>query len=266
MASLLKSSLSRAEKDVPFQGRTGPVICRGGAQSGARHDGSGTGRALPRRTVDRFDDHTALRKTADAFFEKYCDAEKTCIQSDGLEQLWKDIGLSSSGDVRALALLWHFGAERTDRLTWQRFVQGCVDINADSPDRLRREIPNVLYEAKRHFKDFYRFSFRALAHTLSSDEHSDRLSRLTAISLWKITLPLCSGDALKFENSWYRFLEDEQVETISENTWMSFSRFSQAVKEDFSNFQAGCCFRLMVAITHTIRLQSTERRVNWKKM
>ena len=239
MAVANNVSFALREKDT--RPCTGPVIGRSATAAGStlpRADG-GTGRLL-QRTVDPFDDHAASRETVKAFLARYCPSDQATVGAEGLECLWRDLGLAGNSDKHAWALLWKLGAERCDRLSCERFIEGCLQLNTDSLDRLRRELPNLLYDAKRSFRPFYRSAFRIASQSRGEESdgaHSKRqLARPRAISLWRLTLPVCSGDALRFESAWYDYLEENDIASVDEVCWMAFLQFSQAVHSDFSNF------------------------------
>lgn len=258
IAALMSYSVSRSDKEARYP--NWPTGARSTFPSQARIDG-GVPRLLS-RTVDPFNDHAASVRTVGAFFCKYSDPDGTRVDSNGLDRLWRDLHLGGRSDKRALAILWRLKGERTDSVSRTGFIDGCLDLNTDSVDRLRREMPNLLYDARRNFKDFYRFVFRVWTATTEQRDPSGKpcLSQTDAIALWKIVLPLCSGDALRFEHSWYDFLNESVVETIDESCWIAYLRFSQAVLKDFSNFAAVRAHWWPSVLTEFATLQTAKQK------
>ena len=202
---------SSKQQSPPGPGSTAPTA---NAQSSSRHWG-------------RSDSNP--RKKA-AFFRSYCDEGGRAITTNGIERLCADMEVEMD-DVRMLSLAWHLGVDAKWEVLSKAFIDTCSDLNVDCAVSLRRELDGLLYESRRHFKEFYRFVFN---FELVPGQKS--LSKDTAIRLWSSVLPICSGDGDRFMNEWFEYLNTADIRGVTKDLWDGFLEFSQAVDEDFGNF------------------------------
>ncbi|XP_065185201.1 DCN1-like protein 3 [Sycon ciliatum] len=174
---------------------------------------------------------TSSQWSAHSFFQQYRDEDEAILE-DGMERLCNDMEVDPC-DVRMLALAWRLNAAEMCRFSQEEFVTVCEELGAYSAAELGKQLTGILYEARRHFKDFYRYAFR---FGVSDGQRS--LPCDVAVQLWSLVLPVCSGDGERFMNDWLEYLTSQRVKGISKDCWMVFLEFTLTVEKDFSNYSA----------------------------
>eukprot|EP00118_Oscarella_pearsei_P025631 m.308498 g.308498 ORF g.308498 m.308498 type:complete len:295 (+) comp44118_c0_seq1:107-991(+) len=172
----------------------------------------------------------SLETKIDAYFARYKDEEEDRILADGVECFCSELSVDPTEFV-VLAIAWKFEADEMCAFSRREFVGGCRRLGVYSPETLRGKFDQLELEAVANFKDLYRFTF---GFGLDKSMGQRSLPLAIAIPLWRLVYSRGTPSAML--DSWCAFLETNQVKGIPRDTWNMFLPFSQAIHDDFSNY------------------------------
>lgn len=85
-------------------------------------------------------DHAAI----DAIFNTFCEQDEHKIGPEGMQALFERLNVDPL-DISALIFAWKLQAKVPFEFSRAEFINGCVKLNADSVDKLKKVIRKFVY-------------------------------------------------------------------------------------------------------------------------
>lgn len=167
-------------------------------------------------------------KKLEAFFRKYKAPDAEGINSDGIQELCADLGISALDPV-TLVIAFHCRADQMGIFTREEFVGGMQRLGCDDVQKLRAKLPELqaVLQDRARFKDIYCFTF-----VFALDQGQRCLPAEMCIEFWKL---LMTGHFALLDQ-WLAFVEARVKNAISKDTWMMLYDLATQVKPDLSDY------------------------------
>jgi len=191
------------------------------------------GHSYPSKTTPTVD-----TKKLDSFFRKYKAPDEESINSDGIQALFGDIGVSVLDPV-TLVVSYHCRAERMGTFTREEFLGGMQRLGCDDSSRLRTKIDELraMLSDKSMCKEIYAFTFQ-----FALDQGQRCLPVEMCIEFWKLLL----REHFALLDQWLAFVEDRVRNAISKDTWMMLYDLATQVKADLSDYDMNGAWPVLI--------------------
>lgn len=169
-------------------------------------------------------------KKLDAFFRKYKAPEEDGINSDGIQELCADIGITALDPV-TLVIGHQCRADQMGVFTREEFIGGMQRLGCDEPQKLRAKLPELqeILRDRVRCKEIYIFTFQ-----FALDQGQRCLPAEMCIEFWKLLLK----DHFALLDQWIAFVEAKVKNAISKDTWNMLYDLATQVKPDLSDYDA----------------------------
>ncbi|ORE07542.1 DUF298-domain-containing protein, partial [Rhizopus microsporus var. microsporus] len=151
------------------------------------------------------------------------------ISVDGTMTLCEDLGIEPT-QLEFLLLSHQLNSERMGEFTKEGFVKGCVDLEADNIDKLKKELETTVvnnYHTDEGFRKVYHYAF-----LFGRQTGQKSLALEAAIELWRLLL----SDRYSLLEQWILFLQQKYNKAISRDTWNLFLDFISQINTDLQNY------------------------------
>ncbi|CEG66694.1 Putative Defective in cullin neddylation protein [Rhizopus microsporus] len=163
-------------------------------------------------------------------FNKYKDPQRPdAISVDGTMTLCEDLDIEPT-QLEFLLLSHQLNSERMGEFTKEGFVKGCVDLEADNIDKLKKELETTVvnnYRTDEGFRKVYHYAF-----LFGRQTGQKNLALEAAIELWRLLL----SDRYSLLEQWIQFLQQKHNKAISRDTWNLFLDFISQINTDLQNY------------------------------
>mmetsp|Transcript_31599 Transcript_31599/g.122359 ORF Transcript_31599/g.122359 Transcript_31599/m.122359 type:complete len:178 (-) Transcript_31599:521-1054(-) len=166
-------------------------------------------------------------KDATSLFNKYKEEDVDKIGLDGLERLYRDLGISLD-DIVTLLFAWQLNAGTLCEITKDEFLSGLRAMRVCDIRSLKSSIENLrplIYDQK-NFRDFYLWCFDYFR-----DSRYKTMDLETAKAVWTQLLK----EQYSHLDLWLEFIE-ANARAISRDTYSLFLNFTWSVADDFSGY------------------------------
>ncbi|ORE20880.1 DUF298-domain-containing protein, partial [Rhizopus microsporus] len=151
------------------------------------------------------------------------------ISVDGTMALCEELGIEPT-QLEFLLLSHQLNSERMGEFTKEGFVKGCVDLEADNIDKLKKELETTVvnnYRTDEGFRKVYHYAF-----LFGRQTGQKSLALEAAIELWRLLL----SDRYSLLEQWIQFLQQKHNKAISRDTWNLFLDFISQINTDLQNY------------------------------
>mgnify|MGYP003962812575 CR=1 FL=1 len=158
--------------------------------------------------------------------EEGADADVDAIQGSGLIEFAKRLSVDPENDPYLLILSWVLQCENKYIISREELMDGMDDLDISSFKELKNNPQKIRSQIKSptKFREFYKWVFDYIR-----DQRS--ISVEIAVAMWRMLLP----SKFKYLTEWCNFVEKNQKNSISKDTWNQFLLFvtSEGDKSSF---------------------------------
>ncbi|KAG0741480.1 hypothetical protein G6F57_002288 [Rhizopus arrhizus] len=175
-----------------------------------------------------------------SMFNKYKDPQRPDIISvDGTMNLCNDLDIEPT-QLEFLLLSHQLNSERMGEFSREGFINGCTQLEADSIDKLKKELQTTLinsYHSDEGFRKVYNYAF-----LFGRQTGQKSLGLEAAIELWRLLL----GDRSNLLEEWIKFLQKCHNKAISRDTWNLFLDFVSQVDMNLENYDSEGAWPILI--------------------
>ena len=167
-------------------------------------------------------------KKLDAFFRKYKAPGEDLVESQGIEDLCADLGVSVLDPV-TLVISYHCRAERMGVFTRDELLGGMQRLGCDDIQKLRGKLDELrsMLSDRTTCKEIYAFTFQ-----FALDQGQRCLPVEMCVEFWKLLL----REHFALLDKWLAFVELKVKNAISKDTWLMLYDLATQVKPDLSDY------------------------------
>jgi len=169
-------------------------------------------------------------KKLDAFYRKYKAPDEELINSDGIQEICADLGITALDPV-TLVIGFFCKADQMGIFTKEEFVGGMQRLGCDEVGKLKAKLPELqaVLMDKVRCKEIYQFTFQ-----FALDQGQRCLPAEMCVEFWKLLLTA----HFPLLDQWIHFVETRVKNAISKDTWMMLYDLATQVKPDLSDYDS----------------------------
>mmetsp|Transcript_42565 Transcript_42565/g.117427 ORF Transcript_42565/g.117427 Transcript_42565/m.117427 type:complete len:251 (-) Transcript_42565:234-986(-) len=177
-------------------------------------------------------------KKLDAFFRKYKAPAEDGINSEGIQELCADLGISPLDPV-TLVIAQSCRAVQMGVFTREEFISGMQRLGCDEAVKLRAKLPELqaVLQDRQRCKDVYAFTFQ-----FALDQGQRCLPPEMCVEFWKLLL----AGHFQLLEKWINFVEQRVTNSISKDVWMMVYDLATQVKPDLSDYDMNGAWPVLI--------------------